>query len=100
MLNDNITVETSSSSSNESLSDLSSVSNEHKALDFKLIVDDVKSGQQVSLLHLTRLYARKTLERRKKKTVVKLHISKIYFVGKRLQAFNRLDLSSTLLEKC
>jgi hypothetical protein len=40
-------VETSSTSSNESLSDLSSVSNEHKALDFKLIVDDVKSGQQV-----------------------------------------------------
>ena len=40
-------VETSSSSSNESLSDLSDVSNEHKALDFKLIVDDVKSGQQV-----------------------------------------------------
>ncbi len=39
--------ETSSSSSNESLSDLSDVSNEHKALDFKLIVDDVKSGQQV-----------------------------------------------------
>jgi hypothetical protein len=45
--------ETSSSSSTESLSDVSSVGNEQKALDFKLIVDDVKSGQQVSILRIS-----------------------------------------------
>ena len=36
--------------SNES-NDGSSSKNEHRSLDFKLIVDDVKSGQQVNLIN-------------------------------------------------